>query len=78
MCLMNVFQCVHYLKNIFKKKKKQWGCIQRWKNLPFEGFQFQFTEQEVKKLHVEQEHHLQESALHGKLKIISNFINVIF
>lgn len=38
----------------------------------------QFTEQEVKKLHVEQEHHLQESVLRGQLKIISNFINVAF
>lgn len=38
----------------------------------------QFKEQEVKKLHVEQEQHLQESALWGLLTIISNFINVTF
>lgn len=38
----------------------------------------QLTEQEVKNLLVEQEHHLQESALRGQLKIISNFINVTF
>lgn len=38
----------------------------------------QFTEQEVKKLHVEQKYHLQESALRGQLKIISNFMDVTF
>lgn len=38
----------------------------------------QSAEQEVKKLHVEQEHHFQESPLHGQLQTSAIFINVIF
>lgn len=40
------------------------------------SIQVQSEEQEVKKLHVEQQ--LQESTLHGQLKTSAIFINVIF
>lgn len=73
MCLMNVFQCGHYLKKYTLKKRS--GAVFREEK---PSTLVQSTEQEVKNLLVEQEHHLQESALRGQLKIISNFINVTF
>lgn len=40
--------------------------------------QVQSAEQVVKKLHVEQEHHVQESTLHRQLKVSSIFTNTVF
>lgn len=62
-CVSNVFTTLKYPKK----------TVGLYTEVDKTSIRVQSSEQEVKKLHVEQEHHLQEFTLHRQLKTIAIF-----